>query len=332
MAVPASAASPARPPVVLIFMKSASALDEEVLRSLLVDSVTLDLSDRGMEVIGGEGFPRTVDETLRLAQAAEADFALVGTYALQNRQVLLEIQWIDVGEGSLSTQASRRGPLDLSFDAIVADAVREILSGQAERLGSLPPRKAKAEAHPAVPLTSAGVQARIAELALPVGEPVPRKIALSAGAAPFISTFNAAKYFAMGLSVTLAGQYRFRVPGGLVGFGLATGAHAFQGKGDYAQANFVLVPVGPEAAYGTLTGSPIDFFIHVNAGPAVFITQPSGGNLLAKVVPYLMGGVGMTVSMAKALGISIDGSYAVFFDSPAPIMAYTPSISFVVRL
>jgi hypothetical protein len=360
--VRAADASP-RPPVVLIFMKSANALDEQVLRSLLVDSVTLDLSDRDMEVIAGEGFPRTVEEALLSSRAAEADFALVGTYALQERQVLLEIQWIDVGEQALSAQASRRGPLDLSFDAIVADAVREILSGQAERLASLPPRAVKAEAHPAVPLTSAAVEAKIADLALPepapplqplvsppvespdtVAPPLPvitraaggevtlRKFAFSAGAAPFISTFNATKYFSMGLSVTVSGQYRFRLPGGILGIGLTTGANAFHGKGDYAQADVALIPLGPEAAYGTRTGSLLDFFVHVSGGPAVFAVRLSGGNPLAKVVPYLMGGMGLTMSMAESLAISIDNSYTVFFDSPNPVMAYAPSVSIVVRL
>ena len=83
-------------------MKSANALDEQVLRSLLVDSVTLELSDRGMQVIPGRGFPRSVAEAVAQSSAGDADFALVGTYALLERQVLLDLQWIDAGEeGSL---------------------------------------------------------------------------------------------------------------------------------------------------------------------------------------------------------------------------------------
>jgi hypothetical protein len=40
----------------------------------------------------------------------------------------------------------------------------------------------------------------------------------------------------------------------------------------------------------------------------------------------------MTISLGKALGIAIDGSYAAFFDSPAPILAYSPSMSILLRL
>lgn len=386
---PTAEAASSRPAVVLLFMKSAGALGEEVLRSLLVDSITLELSDRNMVVQQAAGFPRTIDEAVRLTRAAECDFSLVGTYALQERQVLLELQWIDAGEGTLAAQASRRGPLDLSFDAIVADAVREILAGQGPRLANLPPRAAKAEANPGRPPSRAAIEARIADLALPepgpeklpevlpsgepaaegqaaaellaasppveelppkpvsenepavrtpgtppspLAKPVASKLAFSAGAAPFISTFAAAKYFAMGLSVSLSGQYRFNLRGGLVGVGLVAGAHAFQGKGDYAEADFVLIPLGPEISYGTFTGFPVDFSAHASGGPAVFVARLSGGNPLAKVVPYLTGGVSMTVSMGKVLGISIDGSYAAFFDSPTPILAYSPSLSILLRL
>ena len=162
--------------------------------------------------------------------------------------------------------------------------------------------------------------------------PALRKIVFTAGAAPFISTFAAAKYFDMGLSVTLAGQYRLRTAGGFLGLGGTTGVHWFEGKGAYASARFHLVPIGPDVWYGTLTGSPIDFFAHVNGGAAVFLATLSSGNTLAKVVSYVQGGVGVNVSIAEAIGVSIESSYAAYFDSPDPIMVYTPTFLVCIRL
>jgi hypothetical protein len=386
-AVPAADAAPSRPAVVLVFMKSAGALDEQVLRSLLVDSVTLEMADRGIEVITGEGFPSSVAQAVSRAAAAEADFVLVGTYALRERQVLLEIQWIDAGESRLAAHASRQGMLDLSFDAVVAEAVREILDSQAERLANLPPRQARPEQPSAAPLSAGAMEERIASLALPDVAPEPegpgpagpqpetvpeeasatpppaeqpqplpavdpapvaqvpvspapvviptpdlRRIAFMVGTAPFISTFGAAKYFEMGFSATLAGQYRLPLQGGYLGLGGATGVHTFHGKGTYATADFLLVPVGPDVWYGTLTGQLFDFFARLNAGAAVFVAIPAGGNPLAKVVPYVSGGVGMSVSLGKAIAISAEGSYGVFFDSAEAILAYSPGIQVQVRL
>jgi hypothetical protein len=359
MALGASNGASSRPPVVLIHMRSSSAVDEQVLQSLLVDSVTLELSDRGMEVLTGTVPARTSDDILDLARREEADFALVGIYTLKDKQVLLEIQWLDVRRRALAAQASRHGPLDLSFDSIVADAVDELLSGQAGSFANLPPRTVKPEEHVSAPSARAGSREAPLDLLLPVPEPeaaaraveparepLPaarapadsppaaplRRFALSLGAAPLIATFNAAKYFSTGVAIQLAGQYRIRASGGFLGFGLATAAHGFHGKGTYVEADFLLLPIGAEVQYGTRTGTPIDFFVHVNGGPAVFAVRMSGGNPLAKVIPYVAGGVGVTVSMGDGLGVSLDGSYAAFFDSPLPIMGYTPSVSFLVRL
>ena len=367
MTLGAASGASSRSPVVLIHMRSSSAVDEQVLQSLLVDSVSLELSDRGMEVLTGTAPARTSDDILDLAQREEADFALTGIYTLKDKQVLLEIQWLDVRRRALAARASRHAPLDLSFDFIVADAVDELLSGQAGSFANLPPRTVKPEEHASAP--SARAESRNAPLDLPLPVPEPeaaartvepakappptalapadsppaaprpaapekplRRLAISLGTAPLIATFNAAKYFSMGVAIQLAGQYRIRAPGGFLGFGLATAVHGFRGKGAYVEADFVLLPIGAEVQYGTQTGTPIDFFVHVNGGPAVFAVRMSGGNPLAKVVPYVTGGVGVTVSMGDGFGISLDGSYTAFFDSPAPIMGYTPSVSFLVRL
>jgi len=342
-------ASP-RHPVVLIHMRSSSEVDKQVLQSLLVDSVTLELSNRGMEVLTGTVPARTSGEILDLARREEADFALVGIYTLKDKQVLLEIQWLDVRKRALAAQASRQGPLDLSFDSVVADAVDELLSRQAGSFANLPPRAVKPEEHASAPLARAESREAPLDLQFPVQEPEAaadsppaasrqaalekplRRLAISLGTAPLIATFNAAKYFSMGVAIQLAVQYRIRALGGFLGFGLATAAHGFHGKGAYVEADFVLLPIGAEVQYGTRTGTLIDFFVHVNGGPAIFAVRLSGGNPAATVIPYVIGGVGVTVSMGDGFGISLDGSYAVFFDSPAPIMGYTPSVSFLVRL
>jgi hypothetical protein len=339
-----------RPPVVLIHMRSSNTVDEQVLQSLLVDSVTLELSDRGMEVLAGTSPARTQEEILALAEATQADFALTGVYTLKDKQVLLDIQWLDVRRRALAAQASRQGPLDLSFDSVVAAAVGELLSGQQENLASLPARTAKPEEHTSAPAAREESREVAVELQLPLPaaltpadsppdapRPAPqgeslRRIAISLGTAPLIATFNAAKYFSMGVSLYLAGHYRIRAPGGFLGFGLTTAVHGFRGKGASVEADFLLLPIGAEVQYGTRTGTPIDFFVHVNGGPAVFAVRMSGGNPLAKVIPYVTGGVGVTISVGDIFGISLDGSYAAFFDSPTPIMGYAPSLLFLVRL
>jgi hypothetical protein len=56
----------------------------------------------------------------------------------------------------------------------------------------------------------------------------------------------------------------------------------------------------------------------------------SFGNSLVKVVRYISGGLGILVSLTDNVGLSLDGSYTCFFDSP-PIMGFAPALSVVIR-
>ena len=98
------------------------------------------------------------------------------------------------------------------------------------------------------------------------------------------------------------------------------------------KAHFYVIPVGIEILYGTRTGSAIDFFTHVAGGPAVFAAKLTSGESLAKVIPFVTGGVGITLSLFDSLGISVEAGYACYFDSPDPIMGFTPALSVVLRL
>ena len=69
-----------------------------------------------------------------------------------------------------------------------------------------------------------------------------------------------------------------------------------------------------------------------SGGTPFFAAKPATGNLLTKVIPYISGGVGITFSFFDSFGISLDGSYVCFFDSPDPIMGFAPSLSVLVRL
>ena len=278
-----------------------------------------------------------------LAQKNHADFALWGVYTLSGSEIQLNARWIDPVKKAAAGIASRTGALNLSFDAVVASLVDEIVEGQKKRFADLPPEQIEkappvpaAAQQPAAPLgpavASDSTPAVSSVVSAPKAEPRIAPLAFSLGSAPFIATFTALNYFPVGLSVSLTGLYRVRAPGGLLGFGLATGLSGFHGKGTYTQADFFIIPIGVDFLYGTRTGSAIDFFAHLDGGPAIFAAKPATGNLLTKVIPYISGGVGITFSFFDSFGISLDGSYVCFFDSPDPIMGFAPSLSVLVRL
>ena len=324
-----------RRPIVLVRVRSSSQSDNAPLSALIADSFKVELESQGIRVLPSDE-PASDDHAIAsLVEKNHADFALWGTYTLSGSEIRLDARWVDPLIKTAAGTASRTGTLNLSFDAVVASLVDEIVEGQRKRFAELPPDKI--EEAPPVPAAAQQPAAPLPPAVVPMvnaPKPEPRiaPLAFSLGSAPFIATFTALNYFPVGLNVTLTGLYRIRAPGGLLGFGLATGLNGFHGKGAYTEADFFIIPVGIEFLYGTRTGSLIDFFAHLEGGPAIFSAKPATGILLTKVIPYVAGGVGMTFSLFESIGLSLEGNYVCFFDSPDPIMGFAPSLSFLVRL
>jgi hypothetical protein len=156
---------------------------------------------------------------------------------------------------------------------------------------------------------------------------------LIAGAGPFLATVQASEYFTLGLSAFLNGQYRFAVPGGLFGIGLATGVNAFRATGTAGEADSKLIPIGATIVYGTNTGSRFDFYAHIDGGVTVFLLTPVVSGITAVgVVPYILSGVGMTFAVFENFGLAIDANYAAFFEPGFPIMGFSPCLSLFLRL
>jgi hypothetical protein len=311
-----------RQPTVLVLVYSSGQTDNQALSVMIADTFRMELESQGIRALASA--ERAADDraVAALASKHRADFALWGTYVQTGSQVQLNARWIDPETKSVAGHSTRTGALNLSFDAVVTSLVDEILQSQKQRISSLPPAQVEQippAAGPSQPPETTKVQK------------FPR-LAFSVASAPFIATFSALNYFPVGVSFSLAGRYQVPAIGGLLGFGPTLGLSGFHGKGSYAQADFYVIPLGIDVLYGTRTGSPFDFFAHVAGGPAVFTAKLTTGEMLAKVIPFVSGGVGISLSLFDSLAISLEGGYTCFFDSPNLIMGFAPALSVVLRL
>ena len=311
-----------RQPIVLVLVYSSGQADDQALSAMIADAFRMELEAQGIRAL--PAVERASDDRAVAALAAKqrADFALLGTYVQTGSQVQLNARWIDPETKAVAGHSSRTGALNLSFDAVVTSLVDEILQGQKQRISNLP--LAQAEPIPSPPSPARPGDTKEVQR-------FPR-LAFSLGSAPFIATFSALNYFPLGLSASLSGRYQVPAAGGMFAFGPTAGISGFHGKGSYAQADFYVIPIGLDVLYGTRTGSVLDFFAHVNGGPAIFTAKLATGEMLAKMIPYVSGGVGISLSLFDSLGISLEGGYTCFFDSPDPIMGFAPALSVVLRL
>ncbi len=331
-AVPgASDARAHRTPVVLVLITSPERGQDEALRSLIVDSVKLELESRDIRAVTSDVSSIDASAVYRLSSDAKADFAVAGSYTRQGGGVVLQLVWYDIGRKIAFPPSSTFVALDLSFDTVVTGMVGGILDKQKESLSSLPPAPppAAVAAAPAVAPAHAPVTDQAPLPARPAAPKVTR-LAFSLSAAPFIPVFKASAYIpSVGLSISGEGEYRFPVAGGLLGLCGVGGVSLIQAdKGSLA--NLIAVPVGAGVVYRTLTGSVIDFAVSAAAGPAFLALTPAGGESVTGVVPFLMAGVELNVALLEHLGLSVQFAYVSYFVQDV-LMGFNPSLALTTR-
>jgi hypothetical protein len=358
---------------VLVLIQSATDSEDPEFKSLMLNAIRVEIEDRELDVLEPTAQPPRGEQPWISANQADADFALVATYTMNAQEAAFDLAWYDTVEKRQVQAVSRKAALDFTLDVTIATAVVELLDGQKDRIAaarSVRLRAAQAAAEKAATEQAAAEKAATEKAAAEKAAAekaaadraaaeraaieaaadarakaeADRKIAdalrrpvkhwgLLAGAGPFLATVEASEYFTLGLSGLLNIQYRFAVPGGALGIGLATGVDKFHATGSEGEADSVLIPIGATLAYGTNTGSRFDFYAHVDGGAAIFMLTPvATGSTAVGVVPYVLGGVGMTFAFVPSVGIAIDASYAAFFQPGFPIMGFSPSVALFLRL
>jgi nucleoid-associated protein YgaU len=357
-ALPGSAADTPVQCRVLVILKSTTPEEDPDFRSLMLNAIRVEIEDRELTVLEPITQPPNGEQPWQSSGKAGADFALAATYTMRQLEAAFDLAWYDTAEKRQTQAVSRKVSLDFTLDVTIATAIVEILDGQKDRIAVVRSARieaARAAAEKAAADKAAADKAAAAKAAAEraaieaaanakAKEEADRKIAaalkrpvdhwgLIAGAGPFLATVEASEYFTLGLSASLNGQYRFAVPGGLFGIGLATGVNAFRATGTAGEADSMLIPIGATVVYGTNTGSRFDFSAHIDGGAAVFLLTPVVSGITAVgVVPFILGGVGMTIAVFEKAGFIIDASYAAFFPRGVPIMGFSPSLGLFLRL
>jgi nucleoid-associated protein YgaU len=339
----------------------------------MLNAIRVEIEDRELTVLEPITQPPNGEQPWQSSGKAGADFALAATYTMRQLEAAFDLAWYDTAEKRQTQAVSRKVSLDFTLDVTIATAIVEILDGQKDRIAVVRSARIeaaraaaekaaadkaaadkaaaeKAAAEKAAADKAAAEKAAAERAAIEAAanatakEEADRKIAaalkrpvdhwgLIAGAGPFLATVQASEYFTLGLSASLNGQYRFAVPGGLFGIGLATGVNAFRATGTAGEADSMLIPIGATVVYGTNTGSRFDFSAHIDGGAAVFLLTPVVSGITAVgVVPFILGGVGMTIAVFEKAGFIIDASYAAFFPRGVPIMGFSPSLGLFLRL
>ena len=344
-----------RPGVVLEITRSFKTEESRSFRRIISDSVRWELERSGLLVISepdlsGDSSIESlykgdkIDENslLKLARQVKADFVIIGEFTTRNREILLDFSWYDVEEERFSASSSKLEKVDLMLDRVISEAVSEILYAVRKRLANFSrsefKRPSEAEGTAPASVSKESEQQDISrqdEIKAVKGEtidtrpemqiPRGKHFELSTGFAPFLVTGAASKYFKIGYLASLYGNFRIDLGTGQLGIGWFFGINIFGAEGVVAATDNLLIPLGLDFRYIIGNGLPLGLFVHISGGPAIFIVDSTLKGGLVNVMPYVMGGIGLSLPFSDFFGIAVDTSYAVFFEQSILIMGFTPS-------
>ncbi len=226
-----------------------------------------------------------------------------------------------------SYSSSKIEKVDLRLDRAINEAVSEILYAVRERLANffrpgleIPPKTEEIEETQRSQVSEKKIDAG-SEIRIRGG----KHFEISTGFAPFLVTGEMSNYFKVGYLVSLYGNFLIDLAAGQLGIGWFSGINIFRAEGVVAATDNLLISLGLDLRYRIDNGSPLGLFVHISGGPAIFIVDSTLKGGLVNVMPYVMGGIGLSLAFSDFFGIAADMSYAVFFEQSILIMGFTPS-------
>ncbi len=294
-------------------------LEEAGLRTLTAQASATALSER--QAAAGQ-VPPELEELLQSAGTAGADLLALSRFSIREEQIRIDFAWYDVAEGVPIAATSCSQAMDLSFDRIIQEGVASLLQAAQPWLARLPGRPLPVTVSPAA-----------GKKPLPSGAALgfAGRWEVGAGTGPFLTVGRASDYFKVGFLPFLYGSYRLGQPDSPWKVGLFGAACFFRASGTGDQGSAVLVPLGPELRFASSGERPPAVFLRLSCGPAIFNLNPENQASKTKLVPFLLGGMGLQVPLGPRVALALEPAYLVFFEPQAPIMGFAPSGSIYVH-
>jgi len=295
-------------------------MEEAGLRTLTAQASATSLSSR--PAVAADQAPLALEELIQSAGAAGADLLALSRFSIREEQIRIDFAWYDVTAGVPIAATSCSQAMDLSFDRIIQEGVASLLQAARPWLARLPGRPLLVTISPAA-----------GKKPLPSGTALafPGRWEVGAGTGPFLTVGRASDYFKVGFLPFLSGSFRLGRPDSPWKVGLFGAACWFRAIGASDQGSAVLAPLGPELRFAPGGERPPAVFLRLSGGPAVFNLKPESQASKTKLVPFLLGGMGLQVPLGPQVALALEPAYLVFFEPQAPIMGFAPSGSIYVH-
>jgi hypothetical protein len=309
---------------------------------------------------------------ISLGEEATADFVVTCIYKRIVNTIQMQFSCYDVADGRLVATAFRERKQTLLVEWSIADVIAIFLTEIEDRLvfGDKEPAQSlsistdsqpdialeseekpqpmpEEESEQKVDLETPTASEPIAEetlpqpgqitdiapeaISVPYLDDISKRFEIVGGMAPFVLVGKTSEYARLGLNTSLSMGYRFIGDQTQIILAMSTGVSTLKAESAATSSQILLIPLAAEISLRT-TPSRLGFLIHLAGGPAAFLINPNQGGYRFKLVPYAETGIGVEIPILSRLGLLIDLSFTVYFESSQPIMGYSPSANLYFRI
>lgn len=147
-----------------------------------------------------------------------------------------------------------------------------------------------------------------------------------------MTTGNASSYFTNGLGLGFHAAYNLQTSFGYFGIGVGSTAVYFEAEGILLPSENFFISAGPEITLGISANQLLDIFFRLNSGATLFMMNRNNEGFKSTIIPFVSGGMGMTLNITPGFGIVLSTIYSLYIESSILITGFSPSAGIYLRL
>ncbi len=321
-------------------------------KDIINDSISFELRDAGFRVIIDKNIGNA-EQLLQSANQQGASFLIESSYSIKNGSIQIDFNCYRTDANSRIFSTSSQGGLDLELDSVIKEAALDIITQIEQNIESRPliipestgsieeeeetiiSEDKPADEDRSIKETEASQTVLIAHTPAetPVTEPSEFKhFTISIGFTPFMTTGKASNYFTFGIGPDLYTAYNFQTPFGYFGLGIYSSLIYFTAEGLLISSENLLISAGPEIRLGIDANEVLGIFLRLNSGATLFMLNKNNEGYKSAVIPFVSGGMGLTMNMTSGFGIIISANYSLYIENSILITGFSPSAGIYIRI
>ncbi len=276
-----------------------------------------------------------LDDALHNADLSGATYLIRSNYSVTDNDLFIEMHGIRVANGVEIYSVRFESTINLDFDSRIKKSLEPLIAKIKKNFMENPPLTAeiiepiiiKDEIYKDEIFDTKEVVTEMED----EEEDIFRHLEIFLGFSPFLTTGDASEFFTLGLVPEMSFIYKRQTPFGYWGIGLFSSFNFFSASGNLDTSDNCLISLGPEIKLGFKSTKLLTLNIKLNGGMTFFLHKKENEDYLNSIVPFISGGIGLTIDFLPSLGAYFSGIYILYAESSVLITGFSPSIGMIFK-